>query len=431
VPEPAAGAASTIWRRRTGLIAVMAANGIAVLGSRMSFVAIPWLVLVTTGSPTRMGFVAAAETLPFVLASSLGAPLVDRIGIRRTAIVADVVSVAVMLAIAAFHGLSFPLLIVMVAVAGTLRGFGDNSKKVLIPPLAAYGDVAMVRVTSIFDGMSRLSMMVGAAVAGILVAVVGVSAALVVNALMFGVAAVLVITLGRLPADAEDRAAARPAREPYFRALRGGFAHVLGDKITFGVLSMLFAINLFNQASGVVLIPLWANEVADSVAAVGFILSALGLGAVAGNIVFTILATRVPRYAAFTLGFLLGGPPRFLILGVSDDLWTVLVVTFLSGIALSSVNPIIGVLLYERTPRELHARVFGLNTAFAWSGIPLGGVLGGFAAEWFGLTPALILTGVLYFAVAMVPVVGYRRWRVIGERPGPPADEPVATKASS
>jgi predicted MFS family arabinose efflux permease len=419
----------TIWQKRTGLIGVMTANGIAVLGSRMSFIAIPWLVLTTTGSPTLMGVVAAAETLPFVLASSLGAPLADRFGIRRTAITADLSSVLVMIAIAAFHSISIPLLIAMVAVAGTLRGFGDNSKKVLIPPLAARAEAPMVRVTSIFDGMSRLSFMVGAAIAGILVATVGISVTLLVNAAMFGVAALLVITLGRPPADRADRAA--PTREPYFQALRGGFRHVLGDRITFGILSMLFAINLFNQASGVVFIPLWAADVMQSASAVGFILSALGLGAVVGNVVFTIIATRLPRYAAFTLGFLLGGPPRFLILGISDDLWVVLVVTFLAGIALASVNPIIGVLLFERTPRALHARVFGLNTAFAWAGIPIGGVLGGLAAQSLGLSASLVVTSVLYLAVALVPVVGYRRWKVIGNRPEPPATEPVPAKATT
>jgi len=431
----------TGWRDRRGLVAILAANGFAILGSRVSFVAIPWLVLVTTGSPTQMGLVAGAEMLPYVLASSLGAPLADRLGNRRTAIVADFSSVPVMLAIAAGHTAGFSVLIALVAVLGTLRGFGDNAKKVLVPPQAAQAGVAMVRVTAIYDGMSRLTMLIGAPVAGVLVAWAGVSATIVVSGGMFAVGAGLIVALVHHPAPAAgpsgdpsgDQPADQPkppAKEPYLVALRGGFRHVISDRITFGILAMLFGINLFNQASGAVLIPLWAAEVVQSPTAIGWILGALGLGAVIGNIIFTVLATRAPRYLTFTLGFLIGGPPRFLILGLSDELWLVLAVTFISGLALASVNPIISVLLFERTPPELHARVFGLNTAVAWSGIPFGGLLGGLAAQAFGLDASLVLTGLLYLAVALVPVVGYRSWRVIGRRTPEqqPAEEPDPAK---
>ena len=52
-------------------------------------VAIPWLVLITTGSPAKMGLVAGAEMLPYVVSGVLAAPLADRFGLRRTSIVTD------------------------------------------------------------------------------------------------------------------------------------------------------------------------------------------------------------------------------------------------------------------------------------------------------------------------------------------------------
>ena len=71
------------------------------------------------------------------------------------------------------------------------------------------------------------------------------------------------------------------------------------------------------------------------------------------------------------------------------------------------MNPIIGALMMERTPQAMQARVFGLSTAVAWAGIPLGGVLGGVAVQAFGLTPAIALAGCLYFVVALTPVLGF------------------------
>jgi predicted MFS family arabinose efflux permease len=359
----------------------------------------------------------------------MGAPLVDRLGARRTAILADLTSAAAMAALAAYYAVGFAVLVALVAVAGGLRGFGDNSKKVLVPPRAAAADVPLPRVIATFEAMTKFSMMVGAAVAGVLIAWVGAPAAILVDAGSFVAAAALVLVstdttraaaTGAAPTGSTATGntatgrAAPAAKEPYLTALRGGLAHVWGDRITFGIFAMLFGINLFNQAAGVVFVPLWANRVAGSAAAVGITLGALSLGAVLGSIAFTMLVARVPRYAVFTLGFLVGGPPRFFALGLSHNVVTITVVSFLSGVALAAINPTIGTLVIERTPPALHARVFGLNTAVAWAGIPLGGFFGGWAVQSLGLTPALLLSGFLYLAIALVPVVGYRSWRAIG-----------------
>ncbi|MGH3748642.1 MAG: MFS transporter, partial [Micromonosporaceae bacterium] len=52
---------------RAGLVALFVADVISSLGSKISLVAIPWLVLTSTGSPAKMGLVAAAEMLPYML----------------------------------------------------------------------------------------------------------------------------------------------------------------------------------------------------------------------------------------------------------------------------------------------------------------------------------------------------------------------------
>jgi len=65
---------------RGGFVALIVADIVSALGSRISLVAIPWLVLTTTGSPTDMGLVSAAEMIPYLLSSMLLTPLADRLG---------------------------------------------------------------------------------------------------------------------------------------------------------------------------------------------------------------------------------------------------------------------------------------------------------------------------------------------------------------
>lgn len=399
--------------KRVNLAGAMVATGVSMIGSRMTLVAIPWLVLETTGSPSKMGLVAAAEMVPYVLVSVLGGALMDRVGLRRTAIASDLASVVAVAAIALGHQLGFDILIVLVAIAGGLRGLSDNSRRVMVPLLAKASGASMARITAIMDGTNRLTMMLGAATAGVLIAWTDTTTVLLIDAGTFAVAAAIVA----VSAPRDFVGAPTKRREPYFKAVWAGFLHVWSDRLAFGMLAIIFAINVCNQASAVVFIPLWAAKVVGSATAVGLVIGALGLGAVVGNVVFTILATRVDRHVTLAIAFLVGGAPRFLVLALSEHLATVLVVTFVSGVAVSAINPILGVSFLDRTPDEMWPRVQGLMVAIAMAGLPLGALLGGWSAQALGLGPALLLTSALYFAVALVPVLGYRSWRSINRAP--------------
>src|SRR6185312_14172224 len=151
-------------------------------------IAIPWLVLTTTGSPTQTGLVAFAEITPMVLFKAFGGPLIDRVGPRRTAITADSASFLVVGLIPLLHHtgtLSFPVLLGLVAVAGALRGPGDSATTALIPALVERADVPYERATGLSSAIERGATMVGAAIAGGLVVAIGPASAVAVDAISF------------------------------------------------------------------------------------------------------------------------------------------------------------------------------------------------------------------------------------------------------
>jgi MFS family permease len=114
------------------------------------------------------------------------------------------------------------------------------------------------------------------------------------------------------------------------------------------------------------------------------------------------------------------------------------------GFAAGFINPILGAVIYERIPRHLMGRVTALNTSLCWSLIPFGGILGGAAIAGIGLSPALLVLGLAYFAATMLPTVR-PEWRTIddgrrgsghqrpndgvGEQPAAPGqDQPLARR---
>jgi len=69
--------------RRTPLVGFLLADAISLCGTRVSMIAIPWLVLTTTGSAVQTGLVAFAEMAPYVVLKALAGPWTDRVGPRR------------------------------------------------------------------------------------------------------------------------------------------------------------------------------------------------------------------------------------------------------------------------------------------------------------------------------------------------------------
>ncbi|MEU4391300.1 MFS transporter [Kribbella sp. NPDC023855] len=395
-----------IQQRRVGLYALLTADVFSAFGSRFSVVAIPWLVLITTGSPAKMGLVAAAEMIPYLLTSVLAAPIADRFGMRRTSIFCDLSSAAAMAIVAATPDFGFWQLVVLIAVAGGMRGVGDRVKHVLLRPVTAESGIPMIRVTSAYEAMNRTAGLIGAPLAGILVATLGARETIWLDAATFAVAAVLVGTLVRPAPEPQD---VTPVREPYLKALRGGFSFLRADKLLLGMISTLFLLNLFQHATSTVLLPLWVQDVFGSPTKLGIILGCFAAGSLAGNVVFTIFATKLPQMLSFFIGAAIGGAPRILVLGISDSLWVVLAVTFFAGFGMASVNPIVGAVLYERIPAELQTRVFGVVAAVAVSGIPIGSALAGVAAANAGLRPTILVGGVVLLALTLIPLVRHHR----------------------
>jgi MFS family permease len=390
-----------------GLVALLTADIVSALGNRVSIVAIPWLVLVTTGSPAKMGLVAGAEILAYVLSSTFAPPLADRFGLRRTSITADLGCALAMAGVAAVPRLGFLPLVILVSCVGALSGVGDRTKHVMLRPMAEAAGAAMIRVTAGYEGLTRGASLIGAPLGGLLVYWLGAPGAIWVDAVSFVACAAIVAVFVRPPSPGPVEG----GREPYLTALGNGARALWRDRVLVGMLGITFALNVFTQASVSVFIPLWVAEVLGAPAAVGLVLGAFAAGAVLGNLAFTALAPRLPLRLTFLLGAVIGGAPRLLVLGVSDELAVVLAVTFLSGVGVAAVNPILGALLYERVPDELQTRVFGLAAALSFTGLAVGGILAGWAVTGVGLTTAMLVGAALCLAVTAVPLVRYRRAR--------------------
>ncbi|CAM5274744.1 MFS transporter [Streptomyces spiroverticillatus] len=415
------------------LAGVLAAMVVSLTGTRISAVALPWFVLVTTGSPTLTGLVAFCEMAPYVAVKALSGPVIDRVGPRAISWTTDLASAVAVAAVPLLHALdllSFPLLLVLVAVVGAARGPGDLAKEVMVPEAAELSRVPLERATGLSGVIERLASTVGVAVGGALVALLGPLNGLAVNAVCFALGSVII-------GLALPRGAGRPAESPtlppgeaepgYWRRFGEGFAFLRREPLLLTVIVMLAITNLLDAGFSSVLLPVWARESGHGPSAIGLAGSVMGAGAIAGSLIAAMFAHRLRRRLVVIGGFLLVGAPRFLILAFDVPLWAVLAVFAVGGFGSGFVNPVLGAVLVERVPRGMLGRVNALGDSLAWAGIPLGGLLVGAAVTGVGLMPVLIACAVAYFLTTNL--AGLRpEWREMDRmRKAPPSEDGART----
>jgi MFS family permease len=395
---------------RRPLRSLLTANTISTVGTTMTFLAIPWYVLQTTGSASKTGIAAASETIPLALAAALGGPFVDRMGARRVSVISDVVSAVAIAAIPvldATAGLAFWQLCLLIAVVGLARAPGDTARHLLVPGLARLADTPLERVTSAYDGVSRGARMLGAPLAGVLIAVWGASNILLIDAGTFVASAVLVQLM--VPGSVRPAVAAEDP-EPYLTQLRSGLRYLRQDRLIAGITSMVMVTNLLDAAYSSVLVPVFARDVLHSSVALGLLGGTFGGGALAGTVIYGVIGPRLPRWPVYTVAFLVVGGPRFFLLGAAPPLPVILAGCLFAGLLCGAINPVLSAVEFGRIPDAMQSRVFGATAAGCLIGMPVGAVGGGLLVSAFGIRAALFTTGVLYLLTTLAPVM-FPVWR--------------------
>lgn len=413
----------TRGRSDRALVLLLAGHVLSRTGNVVGLFTLPFLVLGRGGGPTEVGLAAFAATVPVLLGGPIGGAVVDRVGALRSSAVADAVSgatVALIPLLAALSALPLPALLALVFVGGLLDAPGETARRVVLPQIAEAAGIRLERGVGFLDATTRLSSLLGAPLAGVLVATITPERTLLVTAVAFALSAVLTVVLIR---TATGRGLSTPtageATGGTWSELSAGVRFLVREPVLRLVVGMVLVTNLLDAARMGSLLPLYAEERLGGAAALGLISGAFGGAAFLGSVGFGFVAHRVPRRPVFVLGFLLAGGPSLLAPALGAGTGWMVAAALMSGLAAGVLNPIIGAVELERTPPALRGRVLGAVTAGAWAGIPLGGLLGGIGASAFELTTIFGVMLVLYTIAALLPLTG-GAWRGM-ERGTPPS----------
>jgi MFS family permease len=396
--RPRAAHAET--RSSRPLWVLLGANAVSLAGDRMAALAIPWFVLVTTGSAAKAGIVGFFTILPVVLAALFGGTIVDRLGARRTSVLADLLSGTTVAAIPALHAadlLSFPLLLLLVFAGALLDTPGGTARDALLPDLIERAGIRPERANGLYGAVNRSASLIGAPLAGVLIGVLGPTAVLWIDAATFAVSALAIgfAVPGRARHDGRVASDPAPATEgDLLTSFRAGLAFLWRDRLLRTLILTIAVTNLADAPLGLAM-AVYVREMLGRPEALGLLFGAHGLTALAGALLFGSIGHRLPRRPVFAGAFLLVALP-FAILATTPPLPLALLATLIMGVAAGPINPILMTVGQERVPPELRGRVFGAVRSVAWSAMPLGILAGGLLVEEVGAGAAFAVSGAIY-----------------------------------
>jgi MFS family permease len=380
--------------------ALVVAETISMLGTRMTYLALPWFVLVTTGSPGKMSLVLAAEILPMAILGIPSGTVVQRLGSRTTMLAADFARAPILASIPILYAqgrLSFELLLAIVALLGCFMPPYFASQRTILPELVGEDERRMSQANSAIEGGTALAALMGPALAGALIPVLGAANVLYVDAATYLVAFVLILVF--VP---RRKAAAQTVQ----RGVLAGLRFLLQDKLLAPVSATVVAFGLLGAGLSAGL-PVYAYDEFDGNARIaGLFYAALGAGALIGSLLAVVVVRRVAPLRLAAFGILAFSIPLW-VLPFLPPWPVVFVALFVATLFTPLVNgPIIAVLT-ARTPDYLRAKVMTAVISVNTIAAPLGFLLAGQVLERWGVAPlfAGVVVGTTWMAVVFAAIV--------------------------
>ena len=383
---------------------MLAATIVSQLGSQMTFLALPWFVLVTTGSPTRMGVVLAVELLPVALFGILSGSLIGRLGARRTMIIGDAARIPLMVAIPVLHSfelLSFPLLLALVFLVGCVIAPYFSAQRLILPELVGDDERTVAQANAILEGAQRATSLLGPSAAGLLIAVVGATNVLYIDAATFAFSFLMLSLFvpRRPPIEPSDES----------RGVFAGVRYLFRDPLLRRLGITAVFLNGLGQMLSISLPVLAYRDFGGSSKVAGLFFAGFGAGSVLGSLVAMRI---VPRFEPIKLGaaslLALSLPLPLLALDLPvAAIVTVLAVSSFFGPLVNA--PLIGVIT-TRTPAALRPKVMTAVLTVAMLAGPLGLLVAGPLLESQGPHRVLLIVAIGQFLAAIpFATIAFRR----------------------
>jgi MFS family permease len=364
-------------------------QAVSVTGTWMQSLAMSWLVLSLTNSAIKLSLVNVLQFAPTLVFGLLAGVVADRVP-KRSLLVCTQSIAGLGSAVLAFliwtDNIDLWHVYLVALIVGVNNSFDMPSRQAFVSEMVGREDLAnAIALNSTLFNMGRL---IGPALAGLVLGAFGVAACFAIDAFSYLAVIGSLLMMRKLPNVKAIR-----NRNP-LESLREGLVYVratplVGNLVIFAGIVGIFGIN-FN-----VWMPLLAKQDLDTgPAGFGLLMSSLGIGALVGALTLAFRSRNVNPHRVVATALVLGIGE--IILGIATDatasLILAMIVSVMVGFGLTSTMSMANTIVQSNAPDDLRGRVMSVYIMVGTGVAPLGAILAGAVASWFG-TPISILMG--------------------------------------
>lgn len=343
-------------------------------------VALVVLIVQITGSASAVGGALVARLLP-TLASPFFGVVADRLD-RRTVLVASDL-VRALLAVGLIFARDLAVLYALIFLMGAARALFYPTVRAAFPSVVGGGD--LTRANSLISATFSVSITVGPALGGLLVAGVGVRAAFLLDAVTFLFSAALLYRIPLPRAEAESE-------EGFLSELRAGLAYLAGARVPLAMVVGAFLTVLATDLATPAEIFLAKQTFGTGDVGYGLLVGVWGGGMVIGSACMGVLGDRVSLLPIYFTGLFVWAL-AFVGTGASPAFTAALGALAIAGIANGIDNVVTDTVLQRHVPDALLGRVFSVRFTGYSVAEALAYPLGGLFVDAYGPRPAYIVSG--------------------------------------
>ncbi len=370
-------------------------------GDGLRLLALPLLVFHITGSALSTSVTLVCEVVPFGLFSLVGGSLADRLDRRRLMIATDFMRFTVMaaFALAFWRGaLTLPELytgLVLVSICAAVFMGGQSSS---IPFLV--GKARATEATAALMAAESTSNMVTPVLGGMLLAIFGPLAALIINASTYLLSQ---FSLSRITTLGPEHVGGLPSLREIVADVRLGFRTLFADRGMRAQSIASFSLNIFGFGGYSVLVPFLKRDFHATDQQFGLFLGISGIGAIVGSLLAGKFSGRWPFGRALTTAYFIDAV-LFIPVVLTKNMWVAGVFWAIANAGANfEMTQIIGFRM-RVIPEHMVGRVFGAVRVFVLAGMGPGVVAFGYIADRYGAHPAMAISAAGYLAIALIAI---------------------------
>jgi len=378
---------------------------ISLVGTWLQIVALGWLVLELTNSAFWVGTISALSLLPVLIFGIFGGVIVDRYNKKTLLYITQALSMILALILGfltVFNLINLWEIGILAFLLGTVTALDHPARQTFVVEMVGKEDLASaIALNSTTFNASRV---IGPGVAGILIKLIGTGGTFILNGLSF---IAVIIALYFIKVSKES-----PKVHPHpIAAIKEGLRYSFTHPVIKMLLIFSAVTSIFGWSYSTILPVIVQNIYHKDAAALGYLYSATGLGALLSAFIVSAYSKKINP-----LVFILGGNTAFaaslILLSLTKSFLLALPILFVSGAGLIMQFSMINTTIQHMVSDNIRGRVLSIYTLMLFGMAPFGSFQIGIVADRFGSPLAIQLGALIVFAYGIYVYLNRNRVRL-------------------